>query len=110
MAVKEDKGGEGKKAGGRRTRLSAEERVLAELEARCTELGIRIIYDDLRGEGGLCRVRDRYLLIINRRVGAGTRVRIINEALKKVGGGAGVKPQGDVDTLLRQQPGKEDKR
>ncbi len=114
MAVKEQEGIEGKKAGGRRHQLSAEERVLAELEARCVELGIRIIYDDLQGDGGLCRVRDRYLVIVNRRVSAGTRVRIINEALKKINAKtrdtAGLKPPVVDNSLIRQQLDQEGKK
>jgi hypothetical protein len=57
---------------------------LERLERQCRELGVRLIYDDLRGEGGLCRLRDCYYLIINRRSAVETRVRMISESLVRV--------------------------
>jgi hypothetical protein len=59
-------------------------RTLERLERQCRELGVRLIYDDLRSEGGLCRLRDSYYLIINRRAAVESRVRIISEALVRV--------------------------
>lgn len=66
-------------------KINNPKQILAELEARCVEAGIKLIYDDLRGEGGLCRVRDRFWVIVNRRVSVVTKIRILNEVLKKVG-------------------------
>lgn len=63
----------------------SQEMVLADLEARCAELGIRVIYDDLRSEGGVCRVKNRLMVIINRRASVATKIRIIDEALKRAG-------------------------
>jgi hypothetical protein len=57
---------------------------LEQLEQECKERGIRLIYDDLRSEGGLCRLRDGYYLILNRRLAAETRTRIIANALARV--------------------------
>lgn len=59
-------------------------RTLERLERQCRELGVRLIYDDLRSEGGLCRLRDCYYIIINRRAAIETRIRIISEALVRV--------------------------
>jgi|UniRef100_A0A7V3PTL6 hypothetical protein len=60
------------------------EGVVKELEARCTELGLKVIYDDLRSEGGVCRVHNRWLVIINRRSSAATKIRILEQALRRV--------------------------
>jgi hypothetical protein len=64
-------------------RVAGQEQVLAELEQRCNELGLRVIYDDLRSEGGLCRLRNQYLVIINRRASVSTRIRLLAQALRR---------------------------
>ncbi len=58
--------------------------VLAGLEQECRELGIKLYYDDLQSEGGLCRLRDSYYLIINRRASAETKIRIIRNGLAEI--------------------------
>ena len=58
---------------------------LEQLEQECKERGVRLIYDDLRSEGGLCRLRGCYYVILNRRLAAETRTRIIADALARVG-------------------------
>jgi hypothetical protein len=57
---------------------------LEQLEQECHGRGVRLIYDDLRSEGGLCRLRGSYFLILNRRLASETRVRIIADALARV--------------------------
>jgi hypothetical protein len=57
---------------------------LAQLERQCRELGVRLIYDELRGEGGLCRLHDSYIVVINRRAAVETRVKLLSEALLAV--------------------------
>jgi hypothetical protein len=57
---------------------------LEQLEQECKERGIRLIYDDLRSEGGLCRLRGCYYVIMNRRLASETRTRIIADALARV--------------------------
>jgi hypothetical protein len=57
---------------------------LEALEQQCRDAGVKLIYDDLRGEGGLCRLRDRFFLILNRRAAPETRVRLIAEGLAKL--------------------------
>lgn len=61
-----------------------EREALDRLVARCDEQGIRIAYDDLQTEGGFCRLRDKYIIVINRRAATGTRVRIITDALEQI--------------------------
>ncbi|HDQ99612.1 MAG TPA: hypothetical protein ENN51_04925 [candidate division WOR-3 bacterium] len=61
-----------------------EREALDRLVARCNEKGIRIAYDDLQTEGGFCRLRDKYIIVINRRAATGTRVRIITDALTQI--------------------------
>jgi hypothetical protein len=57
---------------------------LEQLEQECKDCGIRLIYDDLRSEGGLCRLRDCYYVVLNRRLAAETKTRIIAEALTRM--------------------------
>jgi hypothetical protein len=64
--------------------------VLERLELECRERGVRLVYDDLRSEGGLCRCRDCYYLIINRRASNETRARLIRDALERVRSRRGV--------------------
>jgi hypothetical protein len=58
---------------------------LEQVEQECKERGVKLIYDDLRGDGGLCRLRDGYFLILNRRLASETKARIIADALVRVG-------------------------
>ncbi len=58
---------------------------LEQLEQECRERGLKLMYDDLRTEGGLCRLRDSYYVILNRRLAAETRCRILTDALARVG-------------------------
>ncbi len=58
---------------------------LEQLEQECRERGVKLIYDDLRSDGGLCRLRDGYYLILNRRLASETKARIIADALARVG-------------------------
>ena len=58
--------------------------LIGQLEERCRELDIRLIYGELSGEGGLCRFRDNHVIIINRRTSTATRARIIADALTRV--------------------------
>ena len=57
---------------------------LEQVEQECKERGVRLIYDDLRSEGGLCRLRGSFYLILNRRLAAETKTRIIVDALARV--------------------------
>jgi hypothetical protein len=57
---------------------------LEQLEQECHTRGVRLIYDDLRSEGGLCRLRGCYYLILNRRLASETKARIIADALRRV--------------------------
>lgn len=57
---------------------------LEQLEQECHTRGVKLIYDDLRSEGGLCRLRGCYYLILNRRLASETKARVIAEALARV--------------------------
>ena len=57
---------------------------LEQLEQECHTRGVKLIYDDLRSEGGLCRLRGCYYLILNRRLASETKARIIADALTRV--------------------------
>ena len=55
--------------------------VLAGLERECADCGVKLTYDELQGEGGLCRALDKYHIIINKRVSTESRIRIIRDGL-----------------------------
>ena len=57
---------------------------LEQLEQECHTRGVKLIYDDLRSEGGLCRLRGSFYLILNRRLAFETKIRIIADALARV--------------------------
>jgi hypothetical protein len=57
---------------------------LEQLEQECHTRGVKLIYDDLRSEGGLCRLRGSFYLILNRRLASETKARIIADALVRV--------------------------
>jgi len=57
---------------------------LEQLEQECHTRGVKLIYDDLRSEGGLCRLRGSFYLILNRRLASETKARIIADALARV--------------------------
>ena len=63
--------------------MSAKQK-LEQLELACRESGIRLMSDDLKSEGGFCRLRDSFYLVINRRASADTRMRLMADALNKV--------------------------
>lgn len=42
--------------------------ILNALEAIAQKLSIKVVYDDVSGNGGICRCKDRYYLIINHRL------------------------------------------
>ena len=58
--------------------------LLGQLEERCREQGVKITYGQLQGEGGLCRLRESHIIIINNRASNATRARIIAEALMRL--------------------------
>lgn len=57
---------------------------LTQLEAECRQKKVRLVYDDLRGEGGLCRVRSEFYVIVNRRLSPERRVRLIRSCLERL--------------------------
>lgn len=73
---------------------------LDRLEERCRGQGIRLMYGELTGEGGLCRLHDRHIIIINRRSSNATRVRMITEALERLE--ARVRAQASEETAPAQ--------
>ncbi|MEO0082294.1 MAG: hypothetical protein ABIL25_08390 [candidate division WOR-3 bacterium] len=78
--------------------------VLAGLEQECRGLGVKLYYDDLQSEGGLCRLRDSYYLIINRRTSAETKIRIIRHALAEIRRNAAESSPGLTTEAARPEP------
>jgi hypothetical protein len=61
------------------------DRVLGELEAAAAKLGVQVQIDTLAGEGmgqgGLCKVRGQWRVIIDKRASPGERVVLLARAL-----------------------------
>lgn len=58
--------------------------LLTHLEAVAKQVGVKVIYDDLRSEGGFCRCKDRYFLILNTRLSASQKINIIVAGLAQL--------------------------
>ncbi len=61
--------------------------MLQELEAAADKLGVQVSYEALNvsvGHGGLCRVKDSYRVIIDKRTTPQERVATLAEALSKL--------------------------
>lgn len=54
---------------------------LEKLEQALKEKSIKIIYDTLYSEGGLCRVKDRYYVIINRYLTIDEKIELLTRSL-----------------------------
>ncbi len=70
---------------------------LEQLEQECRERGVTVIYDDLRSEGGLCRLRGSFFLILNRRLAPETKARVITDALVRMQAMAENRPEAQRD-------------
>ena len=62
--------------------------ILGHLEALAHSLGVKIRYECLEGEtsfssGGLCRIGNRHLIIINERAPAGEKIETLGAALRR---------------------------
>lgn len=60
---------------------------LSELEALAAKLNVQVIYDHLTGEGmgtgGLCKVKGKWRVIIERRCSPSERVTVLAQALSR---------------------------
>ncbi len=62
--------------------------MIGHLEALAHSLGVEIRYEYLEGEtvfpsGGLCRIKDKQLIIVNKRAAAGEKVQTLARALRR---------------------------
>lgn len=55
--------------------------ILIELENFLQSAEIRLIYDDIEGEGGLCELKGKPYIIINRRLPVENKIKIIAQEL-----------------------------
>lgn len=55
--------------------------ILQHLEAVAKQIGVRVIYDELRGEGGFCRCKDRHYLILNNRLSQNQKIDLLIQGL-----------------------------
>ena len=54
---------------------------IEKLETELKNYSIKIIYDTLYSEGGLCRVKDRYYVIINRHLTLEEKIELLSKSL-----------------------------
>ena len=54
---------------------------LEKLEETLKSYSVKIIYDTLHSEGGLCRVKDRYYVIINRYLTLDEKIELLSKSL-----------------------------
>lgn len=71
---------------------------LKKLENTLEENAVRVIYDKLKSEGGLCKVRNKYYLIINRNLSIEQKITIMSESLLEVSS-----PTGYDNKLVKDQ-------
>jgi hypothetical protein len=55
--------------------------LLRHLEGVAKQVGVKVIYDDLRGEGGFCRCKDRHYLILNSRLSQNQKIDLLIQGL-----------------------------
>jgi len=56
--------------------------ILKELESLCSQLGIVLRYEKTSARGGLCRVEDKYYIIIDRKAKDDYKASVIANSLK----------------------------
>jgi len=54
--------------------------LLQEFEDLAERMSIRVRYGKLDGDGGLCRYRDRYHIVINKRLDTDSRINLLGRA------------------------------
>jgi len=60
-----------------------DEAILAELEAVAYKLRIEVIYESLETRGGLCKVKGKKLILINKNLLTEEKVRLLSSELSK---------------------------
>lgn len=59
---------------------------IKQLEETAQKNSVRIIYDILKSDGGLCKVKDKYYIIINRNISIEQKIFIISQSLMDISG------------------------
>jgi hypothetical protein len=54
---------------------------IKELEQTLQNNAVRIIYDTLKSDGGLCKVKDKYYIIINKNISVEQKIDILSQGL-----------------------------
>ncbi|MBS4015732.1 MAG: hypothetical protein KGZ86_04780 [Candidatus Latescibacteria bacterium] len=57
---------------------------IKELEQTLQRNSVRVIYDNLKSEGGLCKVKDKYYIIINKNISAEQKIEILSYGLMHI--------------------------
>ena len=72
------------------------------LEMVAKQVGVKVIYDELRGEGGFCRCKDRLFIILNSRLSQGQKIDLLVQGLANLDlNGVSLMPE--VRILLERQ-------
>jgi len=76
--------------------------ILMHLESAAKQIGVKVIYDELRGDGGLCRCKDRHFLILNSRLSQNQKIDLLIQGLANLDlNGVSLMPE--VRILLERQ-------
>ncbi|MBM3280427.1 MAG: hypothetical protein FJY95_20475 [Candidatus Handelsmanbacteria bacterium] len=78
--------------------------LLQELETLAAQLGVEVRYEELEGEGGLCRYGGRYYVIAGRHLATNGRIRLLIRELRRLPL-EGVYLRPSVRELLENPPG-----
>lgn len=70
---------------------------LQKLEEILKKKSVRLIYDIIKGEGGLCRVRNQYYLIVNRNLTLEQKISILSKCLLVLENTTGSIPQDSAE-------------
>lgn len=72
-------------AGFNKSQMNKNERI-KELEDSLENNSVRIIYDNLKSDGGLCKVKNKYYIIINKNISVEQKIHILSQGLMDITG------------------------
>ncbi len=59
---------------------------LKQLEDTLRQNSVRVIYDVLKTEGGMCKLKDKYYVIINRNISVEQKISVLAHSLMDITG------------------------
>lgn len=59
---------------------------LEKLEQTLKSNSVRVIYDTLKSEGGVCKLKEKYYVIVNRNISIDQKISILANSLMRITG------------------------